>query len=105
MSMVAGEPAPLASSAELHRARRRVTRARCPRLDQPATQGDGLPIRGVSALERAMVNPLPTWETARLLLVPISLDDAAGYAEHFVDYEVIRYLSADVPVAVPTRRR
>ncbi|MEE2835133.1 MAG: GNAT family N-acetyltransferase [Myxococcota bacterium] len=48
-----------------------------------------------------MVNPVPTLETARLLLVPISLDDAAGYAEHFVDYEVIRYLSADVPWPYP----
>lgn len=44
---------------------------------------------------------IPTFETTRLLLVPVSLDDVASYQKHFVDYEVIRHLAAQVPWPYP----
>lgn len=40
-------------------------------------------------------------QTQRLLLTPLRLEDAPSYARHFVDYEVIRHLSALVPWPYP----
>lgn len=48
------------------------------------------------------VNPLlPVFQTKRLLLTGIKLEDVASYQKHFVDYDVIRYLSAYVPWPYP----
>lgn len=44
---------------------------------------------------------IPTFETERLLLKPISLDDVEGYEKGFVDYDVIRHLAAHVPWPYP----
>lgn len=44
---------------------------------------------------------LPLFETERLLLRGITIDDAASYQKYFVDYEVIRNLSAAVPWPYP----
>lgn len=44
---------------------------------------------------------LPTFETSRLILKPLSMDFAADYKKHFVDYEVISHLSAGVPWPYP----
>ena len=44
---------------------------------------------------------IPVLETERLLLKEISEADAPSYAKHFVDYEVIRNLSATVPWPYP----
>lgn len=41
------------------------------------------------------------FETSRLYLRPITLDMADGYKKYFVDYEVIRHLSAVVPWPYP----
>jgi uncharacterized protein DUF899 len=41
--------------------------------------------------------PVPSFETTRLILKPLSLEDVPSYQTHFVDYEVIRHLSAVVP--------
>ena len=43
----------------------------------------------------------PLFETNRLLLRPPTLDDVPAYTRHFVDYEVIRHLSAAVPWPYP----
>lgn len=48
-----------------------------------------------------MKTSVPDFATARLLLTPLSLEDAASYQRHFVDYEVIRHLSAQVPWPYP----
>ncbi len=40
-------------------------------------------------------------ETPRLWLRPLALSDAAAYEKHFVDYEVIRFLAAQVPWPYP----
>jgi [ribosomal protein S5]-alanine N-acetyltransferase len=45
--------------------------------------------------------PVPTIATKRLLLKPLSLADIPSYERHFVDYEVIRHLSAVVPWPYP----
>jgi len=37
---------------------------------------------------------LPKFETQRLILKEVTLEDAPSYEKYFVDYEVIRYLSA-----------
>ncbi|TWW09534.1 hypothetical protein E3A20_13400 [Planctomyces bekefii] len=47
------------------------------------------------------MNTIPTFETNRLLLVPVSLDDVASYQKHFVNYDVNRHLSAQVPWPYP----
>ncbi len=44
---------------------------------------------------------LPVFETGRLILRGATGDDAPGYTEHFVDYEVIRHLGAQVPWPYP----
>ena len=43
----------------------------------------------------------PGFKTKRLILKPLSLDDIPSYERHFVDYEVIRHLSAVVPWPYP----
>jgi RimJ/RimL family protein N-acetyltransferase len=45
--------------------------------------------------------PVPSFETTRLILKPLSLGDISSYETHFVDYEVIRHLSAVVPWPYP----
>lgn len=40
---------------------------------------------------------IPTLVTDRLILRGLSEDDAGAYERHFVDYEVIRHLSATAP--------
>ena len=44
---------------------------------------------------------VPSFETARLLLKPVTLGDLPGYQKYFVDYEVIRHLSDAVPWPYP----
>jgi ribosomal-protein-alanine N-acetyltransferase len=44
---------------------------------------------------------LPSFETARLILRPMRLEDAPSYQKNFNDYEVIRHLSAKVPWPYP----
>lgn len=44
---------------------------------------------------------LPIFSTDRLILRAVELSDAPAYEKHFVDYEVIRYLSAQVPWPYP----
>jgi ribosomal-protein-alanine N-acetyltransferase len=44
---------------------------------------------------------VPEFETSRLYLRPISLDMVDGYKKYFIDYEVIRHLSAVVPWPYP----
>jgi RimJ/RimL family protein N-acetyltransferase len=48
-----------------------------------------------------MSKPVPSLKTKRLLLRPITLEDAIGYSKYFVDYEVIRHLSSVVPWPYP----
>ncbi|WP_158628929.1 GNAT family N-acetyltransferase [Dyella choica] len=45
--------------------------------------------------------PVPTLVTERLILRGITEADAEPYERHFVDYEVIRHLSAEVPWPFP----
>ncbi len=44
---------------------------------------------------------VPTFETDRLLLKSPGLEDIPAYTKHFVDYEVIQYLSHLVPWPYP----
>lgn len=48
-----------------------------------------------------MDQPIPTLETERLLLKPVTIEDAPAYKKYFVDYEVIQYLSTNVPWPYP----
>jgi RimJ/RimL family protein N-acetyltransferase len=48
-----------------------------------------------------MTNQLPTFQTARLFLRPVSLSDVKAYQKYFVDYEVVRFLSSAVPWPYP----
>ncbi len=48
-----------------------------------------------------MSQPIPTFETSRLTLRPVTLADAASYERYFVDYEVVRYLNRVVPWPYP----
>jgi hypothetical protein len=41
------------------------------------------------------------FKTKRLILKPLSLDDIPSYETHFIDYEVIRHLSAVMPWPYP----
>lgn len=43
----------------------------------------------------------PSFETKRLLLKPISIDDAPSYQKYFADYDVIKTLGAFVPWPYP----
>ena len=44
---------------------------------------------------------LPTFQTERLILTELQLSDAPTYTKHFINYEVIRHLSATVPWPYP----
>lgn len=44
---------------------------------------------------------IPEFETARLFLRGVTLEDAPSYQKHFADYEVIRLLAAAVPWPFP----
>jgi ribosomal-protein-alanine N-acetyltransferase len=44
---------------------------------------------------------LPTLETQRLILKGVTLADEPAYTKHFVDYEVIQFLSSKVPWPYP----
>ena len=44
---------------------------------------------------------VPTFLTPRLILKEICLADVPSYEKHFIDYEVIRYLSSAVPWPYP----
>ncbi|GGA42458.1 GNAT family N-acetyltransferase [Dyella nitratireducens] len=46
--------------------------------------------------------PIPTLVTERLILRGVTEADADSYERHFVDYDVIRHLSAEVPWPYPT---
>lgn len=48
-----------------------------------------------------MNQSLPILTTERLLLKSVTILDAAAYKKHFVDYEVIQYLSTNVPWPYP----
>ena len=48
-----------------------------------------------------MNQSLPILTTERLLLKAVTIQDAAAYKKHFVDYEVIQYLSTNVPSPYP----
>ena len=48
-----------------------------------------------------MTHILPVLETERLLLKAVTIKDAAAYKKHFIDYEIIQYLSAKVPWPYP----
>jgi RimJ/RimL family protein N-acetyltransferase len=48
-----------------------------------------------------MHGAMPNFDTKRLILKPVTLDMAADYKKHFVDYEVIRELAAAVPWPYP----
>ena len=45
---------------------------------------------------------IPEFHTKRLLLKGISIDDADSYEKNFVDYDVIRFLSRQVPWPYPS---
>jgi ribosomal-protein-alanine N-acetyltransferase len=44
---------------------------------------------------------LPTFETKRLVLREVTLEDAPAYQRNFADYEVVRFLSHRVPWPYP----
>ena len=44
---------------------------------------------------------VPNFETQRLILTALTLDDVPAYQQHFVDYEVIRHLSSLIPWPYP----
>jgi RimJ/RimL family protein N-acetyltransferase len=48
-----------------------------------------------------MTNIVPSFETERLILRPVTLADAPSYQKHFADFEVIIQLSASVPWPYP----
>ena len=43
----------------------------------------------------------PIFKKNRLILKPISLDDIPSYEKHFIDYDVIQFLSKKVPWPYP----
>ena len=45
--------------------------------------------------------PLPEFKTKRLLLRGVEVSDSESYERNFVDYEVIQYLSSQVPWPYP----
>lgn len=48
-----------------------------------------------------MANRIPEFQTQRLILRGVTLQDAPSYTKHFVDYEVIRKLSRTAPWPYP----
>jgi ribosomal-protein-alanine N-acetyltransferase len=48
-----------------------------------------------------MTQTLPILNTDRLILKAVTLKDAPSYKKHFVDYEVIQFLSSAVPWPYP----
>lgn len=44
---------------------------------------------------------LPIFETNRLILKEVTKEDIPSYTKHFIDYEIIRHLSAKVPWPYP----
>jgi len=48
-----------------------------------------------------MNQDLPVFTTSRLILKAVTIEDAPAYQKHFSDYEVIRYLSSQVPWPYP----
>ena len=48
-----------------------------------------------------MTQTIPTLNTERLLLKAVTIKDVPSYKKHFVDYEVIQYLSSAVPWPYP----
>jgi ribosomal-protein-alanine N-acetyltransferase len=48
-----------------------------------------------------MKKDLPVFTTSRLILKAVTIEDAPAYQRHFSDYEVIRYLSSQVPWPYP----
>ena len=44
---------------------------------------------------------VPTFETERLLLTPVTLADSESYQKYVADYEVVRYLAAQFPWPYP----
>jgi ribosomal-protein-alanine N-acetyltransferase len=48
------------------------------------------------------MSSLPTFYTSRLVLRELSIDDGPSYEKHFVDYRVIRNMSAAVPWSYPS---
>ena len=44
---------------------------------------------------------VPTFKTSRLLLVPLKIEDAAGYEKKFAVYDVVKALSHRVPWPYP----
>lgn len=48
-----------------------------------------------------MSGTVPTFETERLFLRGVGIEDAASYEKHFVDYEVISELASAVPWPYP----
>ena len=49
----------------------------------------------------AQTDAVPSLRTDRIYLRGVTLDDAEAYERHFVNYEVIRYLSNRVPWPYP----
>lgn len=46
-------------------------------------------------------NKMPTFNTDRIILKPVTDDDIPAYEKYFVDYDVIQHLSAQVPWPYP----
>jgi len=44
---------------------------------------------------------IPTLQTGRLVLSAVTLNDVDAHERHFVDYQVIRFLSVQVPWPYP----
>ncbi|SDM00635.1 Protein N-acetyltransferase, RimJ/RimL family [Pedobacter steynii] len=48
-----------------------------------------------------IMQAIPTLKTERLILKGVSMEDVPSYTRYFVDYDVVRYLSAEVPWPYP----
>ena len=47
------------------------------------------------------MSAIPVFQTDRLILRGVTLNDASSYAKHFIDYEVVRFLSKSIPWPYP----
>lgn len=47
------------------------------------------------------MSTIPVFHTDRLILKGVTLKDAPAYARHFIDYEVVRFLSRAIPWPYP----